>query len=186
MAASGEPLITQSRKGGLMKSSLLSKTMLGMLILVSLLALCTVPLGCEAAAPSPASQNPQYGGTIRISQSAPIVCLGYPPAMAGVTDGYAADPCIETLFRYDEKFALVPRLATGWKANASAKNIIITLRKGVKFHDGSDREILARPRPRGKLDQRPEGPVRGDRQCRSRGPGDRQGELEAPGGAFPL
>ena len=32
----------------------------------------------------------------------------------------------------------MPLLATDWKADATAKTITITLRKGVKFQDGSD------------------------------------------------
>ena len=33
---------------------------------------------------------------------------------------------------------LVPWLATSYKENAKDKNIVLTLRKGVKFHDGTD------------------------------------------------
>ena len=120
-----------------MKPYVSFKTIVGLIILASLIILCAVPVNCNAAT-SQAATKAQYGGTLRISQSAPIVCLGYPPTMGGVTDGYAADPCLETLFRYDEKLALVPRLATGWKASVSAKSITITLRKGVRFHDGSE------------------------------------------------
>jgi peptide/nickel transport system substrate-binding protein len=62
----------------------------------------------------------------------------YPPTMTGQTDNQQSSVCLETLFRFDEKANLVPLLATGWKANADAKTFTITLRKGVKFHDGSD------------------------------------------------
>ena len=64
--------------------------------------------------------------------------LGYPPAMTGTTDGQQSAVCLETLFRFDEKADLVPLLATGWKADPRARTITLTLRKGVKFHDGTD------------------------------------------------
>jgi peptide/nickel transport system substrate-binding protein len=120
-----------------MKTCVLLGKAVRLLISVSLFTLCAIPFNCAAASSSPGAKA-QYGGTLRISQSAPIVTLGYPPIMAGVTDGYASDQCLETLFMYNEKFTLVPRLAMGWKANASDKTITITLRKGVKFHDGSE------------------------------------------------
>ena len=64
--------------------------------------------------------------------------LGYPATMTATTDGQQASVCLETLFRFDEKAELVPLLATGWKADLKAKTITLTLRKGVKFHDGTD------------------------------------------------
>ncbi|HEX7475750.1 MAG TPA: ABC transporter substrate-binding protein, partial [Dehalococcoidales bacterium] len=62
----------------------------------------------------------------------------YPPVMTGQTDGQTASVCLETLFRFDRQFNLLPMLATGWAADATAKTITITLRQGVKFSDGSD------------------------------------------------
>jgi len=42
----------------------------------------------------------------------------------------------EALFRYDERFQVVPELATGWKA-LSPTQMRITLRRGVRFQDGN-------------------------------------------------
>ncbi len=81
--------------------------------------------------------KPRYGGTLRMIGFDPY-CIGYPPAMTAQTDGQQASVAVESLFRFDEKAEIVPLLATAWKADAKAKTITITLRKGVKFHDGTD------------------------------------------------
>ena len=47
-------------------------------------------------------------------------------------------PAIESLFRLDKDGQAVPWLATGWKTDSSGKTITLTLRRGVKFHDGTD------------------------------------------------
>jgi peptide/nickel transport system substrate-binding protein len=88
------------------------------------------------AAPA-ASGAPKPGGTLT------MLIVGdpstfWPPAMTGQTDGQTSSVCLETLFRFDRQYNLVPLLATDWKADATAKTITITLRKGVKFQDGSD------------------------------------------------
>lgn len=57
--------------------------------------------------------------------------------MTGQTDGQTSSVALETLFRFDKEGNIVPLLATGYKTNPAAKTITITLRKGVKFHDGS-------------------------------------------------
>ena len=44
----------------------------------------------------------------------------------------------ETLLTVDETGAPAPWLATAWEADPEAKTITFTLRKGVKFHDGTD------------------------------------------------
>lgn len=80
--------------------------------------------------------KPRYGGILKMHGYEPY-SLGYPPSMTANTDGQQSSVCLETLFRFDEKGELVPLLATGWKADAKAKTITVSLRKGVKFHDGT-------------------------------------------------
>jgi len=92
------------------------------------------------AAETPAwAQTPQYGGILRIGyRTQNLLSLGYPPTMTGAQDGYQSEACLDTLFRYDEKLNLVPRLAMDWKVSPDAKSITLTLRQGVTFHDGSE------------------------------------------------
>jgi ABC-type transport system substrate-binding protein len=86
---------------------------------------------------TPTGPTPKYGGTFKRGCSEPY-CLGYPATMTGQTDGQSSSLALETLFFYDKEGNLTPLLATGYKIDATAKTITITLRKGVKFHDGSD------------------------------------------------
>jgi peptide/nickel transport system substrate-binding protein len=89
-----------------------------------------------AAKPAP---SPKRGGILKYGTlTRAMVSLGYPPTMSGQWDGMQTPACLETLFRYDENMKLIPWLATDWKANAGDKTITLTLRKGVKFQDGSD------------------------------------------------
>jgi peptide/nickel transport system substrate-binding protein len=45
---------------------------------------------------------------------------------------------VEPLFRVDKKYRPVPWLVTAFKLSPDMLNLTLTLRKGVKFHDGSD------------------------------------------------
>jgi ABC-type transport system substrate-binding protein len=49
-----------------------------------------------------------------------------------------ARTAIENLVYLDETGTPVPWLATGWQVDPNAKTITLTLREGVKFHDGTD------------------------------------------------
>ena len=81
---------------------------------------------------------PRYGGTLRLSEKMDGVSIGYPPKLVRVASYRQVAPAIETLFRIDKTGKLIPWLATGVKENAAAKTLTITLRKSVKFHDGTD------------------------------------------------
>lgn len=43
----------------------------------------------------------------------------------------------ETLVRLDAKYTILPSLATAWESNPEATEYRLTLRKGVKWHDGT-------------------------------------------------
>ena len=82
--------------------------------------------------------RPRYGGTLRLSDLYDGMSIGYPPKLATVYGMRQAAPAIETLFRSDKTGKSVPWLATKSEDNVAAKNVTLTLRKGVKFHDGTD------------------------------------------------
>jgi peptide/nickel transport system substrate-binding protein len=87
--------------------------------------------------PTPTGPTPKYGGTFKRTISEPY-SLGYPPTMTGQTDGQSSHFALETLFRYDKEGNIVSLLANDYETDIAANTITITLRQGVKFHDGSD------------------------------------------------
>jgi peptide/nickel transport system substrate-binding protein len=91
-----------------------------------------------------AEAKPRYGGTLRLSENFDGVNIGYPPTT--VKTNYAfrqMQSAIETLLRFDKAGQLVPWLATAFKGDAKTKTITFTIRKGVKFHDGTDLDAEA-------------------------------------------
>jgi ABC-type transport system substrate-binding protein len=84
----------------------------------------------------PAPGQPVYGGRLRFmfpfSTPNPN---GWPPAIAG-TRPYYMMPVFENLWTMDLDFNLHPVLAESWDITKEA--ITFHLRKGVKFHDGTD------------------------------------------------
>ena len=80
----------------------------------------------------------KYGGVYKTALTvAPARPIGYTAEAA--PDSYtAADPAVERLIRVKMDGSVEGLLATSWKVAADGKSVTIGLRKGVKFHDGSD------------------------------------------------
>jgi len=109
-----------------------------MIVVVALL-LAAALLSNYAQAQTTTQQRPRYGGTLRICNlGADGISVGYPPKLLRAQSNRIAGAAIETLIHSDKTGKPVPWLATGFKEDAKAKSITLTLRKGVKFHDGTD------------------------------------------------
>ena len=114
-------------------------------VLVSGLILsgCAKPAPAPAAAPAPApapappSTPDKYGGVLKIATTHPGKGFGYPPGLRGADVDYA-NLCLQRLLGVDEEGALQPQLATSWELSPDEKYYTVHLRKGVKFHDGTD------------------------------------------------
>ena len=63
--------------------------------------------------------------------------IGAPWEVRGV-DSNLMKPAVESLIREDMNGGIHPWLATGWKIDQAKNTITLSLRKGVKFHDGTD------------------------------------------------
>jgi peptide/nickel transport system substrate-binding protein len=94
----------------------------------------------SAATTTAAASQPQYGGVLKIISAPGVVNLGQPDAAAGSFDDVFRMPCGEALVGRDTegKNKIVPQLATGWQISPDFTSITFTLRKGVKFQDGTD------------------------------------------------
>ncbi len=91
-----------------------------------------------AAKPIAKEPAPKYGGALRLyNQTSDGISIGYPAKLIRNSNRFAA-PAVETLFRSDKTGKPVPWLATGYKSDAKNNAIVLTLRKGIKFHDGTD------------------------------------------------
>ena len=87
-----------------------------------------------------AATRPHYGGTLRVMlQSAPDA-LDL-PANATPADFWDAARTLsligDTLVKLDAQARPQPALAVAWQSDPSARHWQFTLRRGVKFHDGS-------------------------------------------------
>jgi peptide/nickel transport system substrate-binding protein len=124
-------------------SSLISK--LG-IILVSLLIIITfIPAcGTTSTTATPTTQKPAapagpvYGGTLKIiEQMTAGSPIGYPPETLGGSSMFSR-MALECLVGEDEQGKILPILAESWQLNSDKTAITFNLRKGVKFHDGTD------------------------------------------------
>ena len=99
----------------------------------------TAASGTPAATGSTAAQ-PQYGGILKV-----VIGYGFGtnlgnPVVTGMSPitSFFAPPCGESLTEFDSKGNVVPLLAESWDMDSAAKTMTFHLRKGIKFHDGTD------------------------------------------------
>jgi peptide/nickel transport system substrate-binding protein len=111
------------------KMGVLARSMAGV-ALVAALVFC-IGVNAQAA-------TPQYGGVLKIIDTAEgAQPLGTPWEISGI-DSKLVKPVLEPLIREDIKGNYHPWLATSWKIDQAKNTITLSLRKGVKFHDGTD------------------------------------------------
>jgi peptide/nickel transport system substrate-binding protein len=102
--------------------------------------LAAISLLVAAASAAPAATRPHYGGTLRVMlQSAPDALEL--PANATPADYWDMARTLsliaDTLVKLDAQGRPQPALAVAWQSDPSARHWQFTLRRGVKFHDGS-------------------------------------------------
>lgn len=83
------------------------------------------------------AQQPKGGGTLRIAWEADITGLD-PHTSAGLQAQWMVGNIFNSLVTIDENLDFVPELAESWDTKDDGKTYVFRLRKGVKFHDGTD------------------------------------------------
>jgi peptide/nickel transport system substrate-binding protein len=96
------------------------------------------PVSSTAAKPSATGPTPQYGGIFRNVYASTPLFVGDPSLGQDVASINSNIPSLEGLVFSENNGKLYPVLATAWTIAPDLKSITFTLRKGVKFHDGSD------------------------------------------------
>lgn len=119
----------------------MKKLFLAMVILI----ICALVIGCGAStsntAPLPAATSttaPKSGGILKIGAPSESTALGRAEVGSPSADGLLSAPAIEQLRRIDEKGDFSPWLADSWKTDPQALTVTISLKKGIKFSDGTD------------------------------------------------
>jgi peptide/nickel transport system substrate-binding protein len=118
------------------------------LILVLLIAMALV--ACQPSGPTPtptatkpAATGPKMGGILNITAQNDARYLGNAPLMTTVQDSFYTKPVVEYLGRYEANGEIKPYLAESWKVDAATNSITITLKKGIKFSDGTPFDAAA-------------------------------------------
>jgi len=99
--------------------------------IIGLAFLCLALVGVAAA------QEPRRGGTLRIAYEADITGMD-PHTSLGIQAMYVEQNLFNTLVTVDENAEYVPDLAESWDVKEDGRVYVFHLRKGVKFHDGTD------------------------------------------------
>ena len=82
--------------------------------------------------------GPKSGGTLKLGVATRLVNIGYVPKTRSTFEVFIANAALETLGRYTESGEIVPFLAEKWETDTDKNTITYTLKKGIKFHDGTD------------------------------------------------
>jgi len=128
--------------------------------LVVLLVCIVTILGCAKPAPitpsapastpaptakptstAPAAEQPQYGGVLKMITYKALSSLEAPGeklVAPGVTGPDSANIIWDNILRFDVNGNWAPGLATNFQVSPDGKTVTLTLRKGIKFHDGTD------------------------------------------------
>lgn len=100
-------------------------------------AATTPPAATTAPTASPGQPQAKYGGSLILGQGSGPANLGFIPKITGPAFGQAW-AAVEPLLLCDDDGTLIGHLATEWKVGPDGKSITLNLRKGVKFHDGTE------------------------------------------------
>ena len=109
------------------------------LFMSSIFVLTVALLMKLSGAPAMAAEKGKYGGILKFNHSKPAGIIGNPLKIRGWNHEFI-DNTLQTLIRphKDKMGAVEPLLAESWELAPDKSYYIFKLRKGVKFHDGTD------------------------------------------------
>jgi peptide/nickel transport system substrate-binding protein len=87
--------------------------------------------------PAAWAQQPKPGGTLRVAWEADVTGLD-PHLSTGIQAYFVVGNLFNSLVTIDAELNYVPELAESWDVLEDGKVYVFHLRKGVKFHDGTD------------------------------------------------
>jgi peptide/nickel transport system substrate-binding protein len=91
------------------------------------------------ATTTPAAGTPKHGGTLRIADPiGPRTSIGWIADPVGFLGGVFSNIFMDTILESDVNGIIKPGLALKYEVSDDLKTVTLTLRQGVKFHDGSD------------------------------------------------
>ncbi len=139
-----------------MKKGLLTKIIflaIGLVLIASIMAMAcgtstpatstTKPATTTTSKPATTTAAIKKGGTLRFGINQDYPTLGM-PATQQYASGYPiSDIVLESLFVLDASGTPQPWLATGYSFDSTGTKLTLTLRKGVKFSDGTDFDAAA-------------------------------------------
>lgn len=82
--------------------------------------------------------KPKYGGVLKYASHSTISTPGYTPECTNNASLPYLTVAYESLTTYDKEGNIIPKLAEEWTTDTKEPSITWTLRKGVKFADGTD------------------------------------------------
>src|SRR2546428_10855199 len=88
------------------------------------------------ASPTVAANNPAYGGTITFALENDVSNLD-PMLSSLFVDRNIHYAMYDSLVRVDPKGNIIPWLAEKWETSSDGKTVTFSLRKDVKYHDGT-------------------------------------------------
>jgi peptide/nickel transport system substrate-binding protein len=108
--------------------------------------LTTAPPSSTAATSAPPTSKPpvattvtpRSGGTMKLIYNLSVVNIGDIVTTAAPYDTWIAEADLESLLAVKPDGSYGPMLATSWTVAPDFLSVTFTLRKGVKFHDGTD------------------------------------------------
>ncbi|MFC1862471.1 ABC transporter substrate-binding protein [Thermodesulfobacteriota bacterium] len=106
-------------------------------IIAGVTLVLSLALGVWTTSAAPTEPTPKYGGTMTYITAPSRPLIGWPPDLMMNNVVIFVQSCLETLLRADAQGNVYPWLAESYKVADDRRSITFTLRKGIKFHDGS-------------------------------------------------